>query len=175
MGKPKGLLSSLDEPHLSLVERLIQEVKQTLPHAPCVLVGERAEYAALSVPTLVDAVPESGPLGGLVALLEEGARLGAVSALDIACDHPYLKGALLARLAAESPHAEIYCPMREGKFEPLVARYRVGLRHSLRVALMDGKLALQPLLKELGAYRIPINPEEERMLIDWDTPADMIR
>ena len=173
MGSPKGLLFSPDEPRLSLVERLIKEVNQTLPHATCVLVGKRSEYATLSLPMLADVVPERGPLGGLVALLDEGARLGTEYALAVACDHPYLKGALLARLADESPQAAIYCPLREGKFEPLVARYRVDLRQDLREALMSGKLALQPLLKEFGAHSIPLNSEEERTLIDWDTPDDI--
>jgi len=121
---------------------------------------------------LADAASESGPLGGLVALLDEGARIGAEHVLALACDHPYLQRDLLRRLAQERPEADVYCPITGGKFEPLVARYRVNLAQPFREALTQGKLALQPLLSQWGARAIDLNSEEERMLIDWDTPED---
>jgi molybdenum cofactor guanylyltransferase len=174
MGRPKGLLSAPDEPHLSLVERLAEQARHALPGAPCVLVGERSEYAKLLLPTLTDAASECGPLGGLVALLEEGARVGAESVLALACDHPYLRAALLARLATEFPEADIYCPLTNEKYEPLVARYRVRLARPFREALAERKLSLQPLLRQWGARVIQLGPDEGRTLVDWDTPEDLV-
>jgi molybdopterin-guanine dinucleotide biosynthesis protein A len=135
-----------------------------------VLVGEHPAYAALGLPMIADAAADAGPLGGLVALLEH-ARGEDVIAL--ACDLPYLDGTLLARLAHERPDAAILAPRRDGRWEPLAARYGAGVLPSARRRLDARELALQALLAEVGATELPLDAATLPTLDDWDTPADL--
>ena len=131
-----------------------------------VLVGAREEYAALGLATVAD-VADAGPLGGLVALLEaaHGAR-----AVAIACDMPHVTTALLARLAS-GPDAPVLAPKRDGRWEPLFARYDAArVLPVARARLARGELALQGLLDEVGAAELATNAEERDALDDWDTP-----
>jgi molybdopterin-guanine dinucleotide biosynthesis protein A len=68
-GEAKGLLVAPGG--LSIVERWRRLLEDAGLHV--VLVGKRPEYAGLGLPTLEDVQPDSGPLGGLVALLAAAA------------------------------------------------------------------------------------------------------
>ncbi len=172
MGTTKGLLPAPDGSGRTLVERLVSEVRAAAPDAHLLLVGRRPEYAHLGFPALDDAEPRRGPLSGLVALLAEGARRGVTSVMCVACDHPYLGAELLQRLMVEFEDAPIVCPFLDDRYQPLVARYDVGLLGEFREALQDGNGALQPLLRRYGAASIELSAEEEASLRDWDEPAD---
>lgn len=135
-----------------------------------VLVGRHEEYEALGIDMIDDEPKGIGPLGGLAALL----RQTAVSrALVFACDMPFVSPSLVSRLLS-APDAAIVAPRRNGHWEPLCARY--DARRVLPVALRRiaaGQHALQPLLIEVGAVALPIDPHEEDDLRDWDSPEDV--
>lgn len=166
-GRPKGLLLAPDG--VSIVERwrrLLEDAGLEI-----VLVGRRAEYAPLALPTLDDARVDSGPLGGLVALLST-----APEVLVVACDMPHVSPALVQRLLTESPEAALLAPRIDGLWYPLFARYRAD--RVLPVAqrrLAEGRLALQGLLDEVGATALAVSPAEEAELTDWDRPEDVKR
>lgn len=171
MGVPaKGLLPA-PSGERSLVERW-----QTLlvrMELRCVLVGRRAEYAAGALPVALDddpaGGPSAGPLGGLVALLEAA---GTGTALALACDMPYVSEALLARLLDAPPCAAL-APRRDGRWEPLCARYEAtAVLPVARARLARGERSLQGLLDALGARSLEVTASETRELDDWDTPMD---
>lgn len=172
MGKTKGLLPAPGETR-SLVERasaLFADLQ-----IPVVLVGQRAQYEALGIRSLPDAFAGIGPLGGLVALLEAA---GSGYAIACACDLPYVTANLVRRLMDAPPCAAL-TPVADGVLQPLFARYdaracaAVARRRAEDAAIRGGSSALQGLLAELGATPLPLAPEEEALLRDWDSPADV--
>lgn len=172
-GEPKGLLPAPDDSGRTLIERLIDEVTSVGYGDAVVLQGELPAYAALGVPALPDARSGSGPLGGLVALLREAERRGDSHLLAFSCDLPFLSGSLIVRLASEAPEASVLCPRNEGKYEPLMARYAIACSAVCERALAESRLALQPLLGELGAKELVLSEAERRQIIDWDEPRDL--
>lgn len=136
-----------------------------------VLVGDRAAYAGLGMEVVADQPAGIGPLGGLVALLR---RAGAAQALALACDMPFVSSTLLDRLLAASPQAPIVAPRRDGRWEPLCARYDPS--RVLAPALANarsGDHSLQRLLRDAGAVELPLTPKQADELRDWDTPEDV--
>src|SRR5262249_1352894 len=157
-GRPKGLLAAPSgETIVARWQRLFAEVG-----LPCVLVGARAEYAQLGIPVVADEPPGAGPLGGLAGLLAGG------SAIAVACDMPYVSVTLLRRLV-EGPPAPILAPRRQGRWEPLFARYDAVVLAAVRSRLATGRLGLQGLLDEAGAEELVVSTSEWAELEDWDT------
>lgn len=175
MGTPKGLLAPTDGSAPTLVERTFQKVQEALPGTSAYLVGENPAYAGFPWPALVDAAPLSGPLGGIVALLELASERGASGAIVVACDLPHLSAGLIQRLAATDRFALCVCPWIDERHQPLFARYGQALLPTLRNALARRKLALQPLLREIPATILTTDAAEQQQLLDWDTPEDLTR
>jgi molybdopterin-guanine dinucleotide biosynthesis protein A len=163
-GAAKGLLRVRGEP---IVERLARTLRES--GLEVVLVGERAEYTGTAIRTLADAPGGIGPLGGLRSLLAE-AQSGY--AIAVACDMPYVSPELVARLASAEPAAAV-APRRDGRWEPLFARYLA--RDALPVVdarIARGARSLQALLDELGAVELPLG-DRAGELDDWDRPSDV--
>ena len=168
-GRPKGLLES---PAGGTILDGLRGHLEALS-MPWVLVGRRDEYAGVSAETIDDSPSGIGPLGGLLALLR---RAGDGRAIAIACDMPFVTRALIERLAIATSDAPAVAPRRSGRWEPMFARY--DARRSLAVAEARagaGQRSVQGLLDELGASELPLSEDEQRMLDDWDSPADMER
>jgi len=165
-GIPKGLLPLPDGS--TVLARTLDRARRL--DARVVLVGRNDAYLA-DVPILADAQTESGPLGGLLSLLED-AGVGPVIAL--ACDMPYFTDELLGRLAAHPSSAPAVAPKRAGRWEPLFARYDAArCAPTVRARLGGRELSLQGLLGELGAAELPLLPGEDALLEDWDRPEDV--
>jgi molybdopterin-guanine dinucleotide biosynthesis protein A len=165
-GRPKGLLATPSGP--TIVERLAALCANA--RLPAVLVGANEAYARLGLPTIGDAVPGAGPLAGLVGLL---AGTDAASAIALACDLPHLTGALLERLARAPSAAAALAPLRDGRYEPLFARYdRARVLPLAEAQLATGDHSLQRLLRTAAAEPFPIADGEWPLLADWDEPAD---
>jgi molybdenum cofactor guanylyltransferase len=168
-GIAKGLLRTADGP--TLVERSRTILERV--GAKVVLVGAHDAYARLGLDVIADEPPGIGPLGGLVALLR---RAGATPAVAVACDMPFVTSALVERLLATSPNAPIVAPHRDGRWEPLCARYDGATVLAQALALSrSGHHSLQRLLRDLDAVALPLTPEELDELRDWDTPDDVAR
>jgi molybdopterin-guanine dinucleotide biosynthesis protein A len=166
-GAPKGLLEAPEGG--TLISRW-QRVLLAAGAGDVVLVGRSSAYAALGLEVLDDALRGIGPLGGLVALLR---RAGARPALAFACDMPFVSPELVLRLLA-APPAAIVAPRREGRWEPLCARYDPARVLSLaEAAAASGDHSLQRLLGAAGAVELPPEATDAHQLIDWDAPEDV--
>lgn len=169
MGEPKGLL--LTQEGVSIVERTLALLDAL--DIPAVLVGKHAAYAHIARPTLPDVRPNAGPLGGLAALL---AHAGEGMALALACDMPKVSSAALRELARAAPHAMALAPRRDGRWEPLFARYDAPrVLPIARARLDEGQHSLQGLLDEIGASELSLSRARHEELDDWDTPEDVLR
>jgi molybdopterin-guanine dinucleotide biosynthesis protein A len=166
-GLAKGLLRGSDG--ATLVERwrvMLEELGIAV-----VLVGDAAAYAHLGLPMLKDEPPGVGPLGGLVALLRHA---GTIPALAFACDMPFVSRALVERLLAAPSDAPIVAPRRDARWEPLCARYDPVRVLPLALArAASSHHSLQPLLDAADAAALPLLPDEDAELRDWDSPGDV--
>jgi molybdopterin-guanine dinucleotide biosynthesis protein A len=170
-GQAKGLLRTPDG--VTLVDRLRGLLAAT--GAEIVLVGAAEAYASLGLEALADEPPGVGPMGGLAALLRRAGRVDKAQALAVACDLPYVSSALLARLVA-APPAPVVAPVRDGRWEPLCARYDAArVRPVLDGLLAQRRHALQAVLDAAGAVPLPLLPGEADQLRDWDSPQDIAR
>ena len=173
-GVAKGLLAAPDGTG-TLVARTQRIVEGALPDVECVLVGSRDAYSHLELRTLADHPSGIGPLGGLRALLLEGARTHR-TVLAIACDLPFVTEGLVRRLAAAAPEAAAVAPHMGGHWLPVFARYEPERCLEAADAVMASKRrALRAVLETLGdaALALPLQPGDAEALRDWDTPDDV--
>jgi molybdopterin-guanine dinucleotide biosynthesis protein A len=174
-GTPKGNLQAPGS-ELSLVERLVIEVRAALPSSDIVLVGSADEYRALGLEAVDDQPPNIGPLGGLAGLLAHAQRRRAGHALALACDLPRLDRSLISRLAGEHPQASVVLVSQSGVRNPLIARYTVApAAAAVTQALAHGHRSLQAVLDllEPDVLSLKLTPDQEAQLDDWDTPEDV--
>src|SRR6266542_3037884 len=93
MGSDKAMMDFEGEP---LAERVLR-VLRAVSNAVLVASGDGERLSALGVRQVADAIPDAGPLGGIVAGLEAATtELVAVLAVDM----PYASPAVLQLLAA---------------------------------------------------------------------------
>lgn len=171
-GEPKGLLRApgADE---TLVDRLVRA--GTEAGLRPVLVGDASAYGAVAhgVSRIADDPAGVGPLGGLGALL---AAAGEQDAIAVACDMPHVGAGVLSRIARHPSDAAILAPRRDGRWEPLLARYRPPLvRPALAATLSEGHRSFQALFARLPADALERDEEIDRALTDWDTPEQVGR
>ena len=157
-GVAKGLLEAPEGG--TLVERWIR-LFRALKIEP-ILVGQSDAYVNVGIARLDDAVTGIGPLGGLIALLARG------SAIAVACDMPFVSRELLERLAQFPSERAIVAPKRDGRWEPLFARYDACEIDAARAHAASGKHSLQALLDAEGADVLPLDDKEHAQLEDWD-------
>lgn len=164
-GVAKGLLDAgRGETIVARLARIARENKLEI-----VLVGAGAAYDALALERLTDAREGAGPLAGLVALLE-AAKGGDVVVL--ACDMPAIAPSVIEKLAGGRAGVTI-APKRDGRWEPLCARYAASVRIEATERLARGALAMHALLDAVNAEVLPLDDAERATLLDWDSPEDV--
>jgi molybdopterin-guanine dinucleotide biosynthesis protein A len=173
-GVAKGLLKAPDG--ATVVERW----RDTLAGMglEVVLVGRADAYAHIGLEVVADRPPGIGPLGGIVGLLERAESAGCVHAIAVACDMPFVSSRLIERLLCAPAEAAIVAPRREGRWEPLCARYDAArvlpaARARSRREASGGGHSLARLLDDAGALSLPLSSGEALELRDWDTPEDV--
>ena len=169
-GAPKGMLlvdpsgraAPDGEPIAARLLRIVRELELEV-----VLVGNLDVYDALGAMRIEDAVADSGPLGGVVALLRHA---GGRDVVVLACDLPRVRASTIDRLA----RATTTCaPKIEGVWQPIVARWRASTSPIAERRLAERRLALHAILDEVGAAELSLDDDERRALVDWDTPTDV--
>jgi molybdopterin-guanine dinucleotide biosynthesis protein A len=169
-GTPKGLLPARDtgEPLVVRLARLGNE----LGFEP-VLVGKADAYLSTepTLRTIADEPPGVGPLGGLQGLLRAAQNRPVIA---VACDMPAISKALLTKLARTSPSATVLAPKRDGRWEPLCARYSpFATLPLLGAALARGVRSFQQLFEAMDVEQLKLSHAEEAALVDWDSPEDV--
>lgn len=134
MGSPKALLPYRGKP---LAQHLLDALA---PHvAEVVLAGtpEPDLYRDLSCRVLADPLPDSGPLGGMLAVMEYSP---APLVLCVPCDGVVLPADFVSRLMAalESKRVNLVYAKDSEREQPLYVLARTSLRDSLREYLDAG-------------------------------------
>lgn len=141
--------AGLDIDGSTLLERAAERLR-TVADPLLLATGSQARALpdCVSVP---DAVPGSGPLAGLVAVLRRSPhRLCAVVAVDM----PDIEPELLARLAALWDGEDAVVPLSPRGPEPLHAIYARSAVHEAAASLQREDLSLLRLLDRLRVRRI---------------------
>jgi molybdopterin-guanine dinucleotide biosynthesis protein A len=172
-GAAKGLLVLQGR---TVLERLLELAPL---FAEVLLVANAPEpYARFGLRTVADTVPGKGAPGGVHAALL-GARTEWV--LAVACDMPFVSpAAVRVLLEARSPELDAVCFTANGRVEPLLAVYRVGLATPWGEALERDNPSLRELLSQCRARLLPeealraVDPAL-RSLVNVNTPEDLER
>jgi molybdopterin-guanine dinucleotide biosynthesis protein A len=118
----------------SFLERSIRILQPAVSHL-VVAAGKANRYALQGVEAIEDPIPGCGPLGGILAALEEST---ADAVFVLACDLPFVTTDLIRFLIEAEPGRAIVVPSSEGDVQPLCGRYAVSLKLALRTFLQGG-------------------------------------
>jgi molybdopterin-guanine dinucleotide biosynthesis protein A len=137
--------------------------------------GDPDELAVLDLPVVPDRYPGSGPLGGVLGLLEllvDEPSGGAV--FVAACDLPLLTGSVLApivEIARSRPHVDVVVA-RTSQIEPTCAIWRVSAVSRLREFYEAGERALHVAIERLDSVAVDV---EADALVNINTPDELGR
>jgi molybdopterin-guanine dinucleotide biosynthesis protein A len=170
MRREKALIPVDGRPLVEHVADLLGQVADPVLLAS----GRPGKLGSLRYVEVADALPDSGPLGGLVSGLAESPHpLMAVVAVDM----PFASPALFKLLAGLHRDEDAVVPRTVAGPQPLHAVYAASALPTLRAALNERRLALHPLLWSLrvrwvddkesrsadpsGRFAVNINREED--------------
>jgi molybdopterin-guanine dinucleotide biosynthesis protein A len=126
------------------------------------------------LPAVAEAWPGAGPLTALVAGADAlDARAAPGPLLLLACDLPFVSAGLLEQVATWPGTSTVVPADRDGRLQPTCARYSVATQDAARAAVASGARALHRVLD--GADVTVFTPDDERALVDVDTPEDAAR
>lgn len=153
----------------TLLERIVRSVT---PHVSEVTLARRADqtFGDLDMPQVVDASPDAGPLGGLVALLRD---MSTPWCWLIAVDLPRFDAQLLHPLAsARAGHADavIYAGPRGP--EPTCALYHRRCLPQAEAMLQAGVHTLRTLVGLVPRVTVPLSSTHATALTNLNSAAD---
>jgi molybdopterin-guanine dinucleotide biosynthesis protein A len=102
MGREKSLLRLGG---VTLIERVVARLRPQVGSLVISANGDPARFDRLGHPVVADAIPECGPLGGVLAGMNWARATGARYVLTVACDTPFLPTDLALRLAGRPGEA----------------------------------------------------------------------
>lgn len=172
MGRTKALVEVEGVP-------MAARVVAALRSAGCVSViacgGDPDELAPLGIPVLPDRYPGSGPLGGVLGLLESFSDTKPDAAVfAVACDLPALTGSELVRMVdalRERPDADVVVA-RTSAIEPVCAIWRRSSTERLRQIFDAGERALNRAITHLDRVEVDIDAAALRNI---NTPTELGR
>lgn len=142
MGRDKALLAYAGEP---LIHRVACRL-EPLCGRVLIAAGRRGRLGDLPWEQVDDAVPDSGPIGGVVAGLQ-AATTPLVALVGV--DMPDVDVRVLGRLAVTWAGQDAVVPVVAGRIQPLHAIYHVGAAPRLGAALAAGRRALTEVVTDL--------------------------
>lgn len=167
MGRDKAWIAYHGRPQwqhlLDLVEPLVQAAYLSLR-------PDQVSQFPPDTPHLLDAVPESGPLGGLLSALRYNP---AATWLVLACDLPWLDRATLQYLiGCHDPTAAVtaFRSPGDGAPEPLIALWTPQARPALEQAAIHQQFGLRRLMRDLPVCLL--DAPRPQALQNVNRPAD---
>lgn len=144
-----------------------------------IVANEPGPYLAAGRPVRPDLRPGTGVLGGILTAVRWAREEGCTAALVLACDMPFVSGALLRRLAREAGPGIVAAPASSGRrgLEPLCAVYGVATDAAIEAALDRGDRAVVSFfdaveLRVLGEEEVRRFGDPGRMFWNVNRPGD---
>ena len=170
MGRTKALIEVDGVP-------MARRVATALRDAGCLDVfaygGNPEELSPLELAVVPDRYPGSGPLGGVLGLLEFLAVDRREAAVFVAaCDLPSLTAGVLApmvEIARTQPEVDVVVA-RTSQIEPACAVWQVRAAGSLREMYQGGERALHVAIGRLEAVEVAVDPAALRNI---NTPEEL--
>ncbi len=159
-----------------IIERL-QAATQAVADHVFVVASDAAPYRSLGVPTVTDAWPHGGALGGVYTAL---LRSPAPQTLVIAGDLPFVTTAFLRHLADRGCDVDLALPRTARGYEPLCALYSRACADPIRRLLAAGHRAVADVVA-MGVRVLEIGPDElapfdpDVLFFNVNTPDDYAR
>jgi molybdopterin-guanine dinucleotide biosynthesis protein A len=140
-----------------------------------ILCGSGPRYLDRGVPVETDLVPDSGPLGGVLAGLTAAA---GQSALFLAVDLPGLPVSLLVHLVGRAGGCDAVVPVSSRGPEPLCAVYGPGCLEPIRRRMGAGELEMTSFwpdvrVRELRVAELAAFGDPDDLFRNLNTPADL--
>jgi molybdopterin-guanine dinucleotide biosynthesis protein A len=161
MGADKALLIYHGKPLILRTAAILEEVAETVT-----VVGSQERYGSLGLRIIEDCFPNSGPLAGIHAALQD-------SALDwnliVACDMPALTARDLNHLCESAPDdVEAVIPVSaDGQPQPLCALYHRRALSLIESALNRGE---RKILRAINAHLLEW--QDNRLFRNINTPEE---
>lgn len=169
MGRDKA---TLDWQGRTLFEGVLAALQACLPQV--VIAGDRPDLARPNVPCFADRYPGSA-LGGICTALE---RVPTSWIFVAPCDLPHPDAALIRRILAARPGAEVVLPRTPRGLEPVFAAYHKNCIAPMRRLLAAGNPRIFDFFPEVTVHYLDppqLPPDWETALTNLNTPADLDR
>lgn len=169
MGRDKAMLPFAGRP---LIQSVISAIQ---PLFPATLVSVRERRLEIDLPQVCDMQADGGPLSGLVTAL---GGIATPWAFVVACDMPFISGALIEQLAGHRARQQAVVPVVHGRLQPLAAFYACSCLPFMCASLALGDKSLSGALRRLQvsyvdeSHIVQTDPEL-RSFFDLDTPGDL--
>jgi molybdopterin-guanine dinucleotide biosynthesis protein A len=142
-----------------IIDRVIAALEQATPDL-VLIANDQAAYVSVALPVRGDERPDAGALGGIHAALRWGNEERRAGILAVACDMPFVSGALLAQLVqtAHSTAADVVAPESNSRrgLEPLCAYYSIRCLGAIEDALARGDFRMIGFHEQVRVHPLPI-------------------
>jgi molybdopterin-guanine dinucleotide biosynthesis protein A len=128
-----------------------------------------AAWTSRGLRVIPDEIPDAGALGGIYTAIVRSPR---ERTLVVACDMPFLSGALLRDLAAVTG-ADLVIPRHAGRYEPLCAIYSRACAGDIRNRLARGMNEASRL--PAGVRVTEFDVDDDTFFVNVNTPHDYER
>jgi molybdopterin-guanine dinucleotide biosynthesis protein A len=171
MGRDKASLALPDG--RTLLERAVSILREAGAAEVIVSTGDARSYGLPDTREVCDEQADQGPLAGLVAGFAAAAHEHvAVLAVDL----PHMTAEFMKGLLSEATTRCGVVPTRGELAEPLAAVYPLSACILARAALNNGRLSLQPWVRELHRAEVvrlrPLGEQELAVFANWNSPEE---
>ena len=152
----------------AIIDRQLETLREV---ADDIFVVGRSDisWTSRGLGVIPDEIPNAGPLGGIYTAI---VRSPCERTLVVACDMPFLSGALLRELAAVND-ADLVIPRHAGRYEPLCAIYSRACADDIRDRLARGMNEASTIPTGLRVTEIDV--DNDRFFVNVNTPHDYER
>lgn len=170
-GRPKALIELGGR---RIIDRVADVVRAVADDA--LIVTDTPElYASLGLPTVLDAFPDHGSLGGVYSGLR--AASGDV-AFTVACDMPFLMAEVARLVTSRAAEADVVAPRVGPRWETLHACYAKSCLPPLEARLRAGRLAIVDFYQDVRVLAVPEEAvarhrAPEVVFMNVNTPEDL--
>lgn len=165
MGKHKGFCTLNQEAFIPLIAKCLRPFSHEI-----MLVSGIQAYDTFGLKRIADSYPGKGPIAGIHAALE---YTSTENNIIVSCDIPSITPHLIQRLLDEDDGQEVILLATEENSMPLIALYKKSSLNHFKNKLANNELKLRDALKGLKVKRVQVDKEEEKFLVNINTPQQL--